>query len=99
MSVVKIWMLLAVVLCAGIVHADVRLESDTLTVMIDDGGQVASLMDKANQTEYAAPGQNSPLLQVYLDGAFHSPQSASWNEQSEQLTLRYAHDSSINLLR
>ena len=85
MGVVKNWVLLAVVMCSGIVHADVLLDSDALVVMIDDVGQVASLMDKANQVEYAAPGQKSPLLQVYRDGAFHSPQSASWNEQSEQL--------------
>ncbi len=86
----KFLMLLAVVLYSGTVQADVLLESDELTVMIDDTGQVASLMDKANQIEYAAPGQKSPLLQVYRDAAFHSPQSASWNEQSEQLTLQYA---------
>jgi hypothetical protein len=90
MCVVKISTLLAAVLCSGIVHADVLWESDALVVMIDDAGQVASLMDQDNQVEYAAPGQKSPLLQVYRDGAFHSPQSASWNEQSELLTLRYA---------
>ena len=89
MSVVKNWVLLAVVACSSQVHADVRLQTDALVVVIDDAGQVASLLDKAKRVDYAAPRQRSPLLQVYRDGAFHSPQSATWNEQGEQLTLRY----------
>jgi hypothetical protein len=74
----------------GMVHADVLLESDAIVVTIDDAGRVAGLTDKADQVEDAAAGQESPLLMVYRDGAFHSPQAASWNVESRQITLRYA---------
>jgi hypothetical protein len=90
MYVVKTWIWLAMVLGTGIANADVLLESDALLLTIDDVGRVAGLMDKANQVEYAAPGQESPLLKVYRDGAFHAPRAASWDEESKQITLRYA---------
>ena len=36
MVVLKVWMSLVMVLCSGLVHADVLWESDALVVMIDD---------------------------------------------------------------
>jgi hypothetical protein len=86
----KTWIWLAVVLSTGIAHADAILESDALVVTIDGTGRVAGLLDKANQVEYAATGRESPLLNVYHDGEFHSPRSASWDKKSKQITLRYA---------
>ena len=89
MDAVKTWIWLAIVLSTGRVPADVIFESDELVVTLDDVGRVASLMDRAQQVQYAASGQNSPLLQVYLDGTFHSPLTASWDEKRKQITLRY----------
>ena len=62
--------------------------SAALVMTIDDAGQVASLMDKENQVEYGVPGQGSPVLTVYHDGAFHTPRTVSWDEESKQITLQ-----------
>ena len=61
MYVVKTWIWLAMVLGTGMANADVLSESAALLLTIDDVGRVVGLMDKANQAEYVAPDQESPL--------------------------------------
>jgi hypothetical protein len=81
---------LVLLLSAGVASADVVLESDAITVTIDATGQVSGLMDKINQVQYAAPGQASPLLLIYREGEFRSPETVAWDDEGKQIVLRYA---------
>lgn len=85
----KTCLFLALLSAATMVHADVTLDSNAMAVTINGTGQISSLVDKAARKEYAVPAQASPLLMIYRDGKFHSPQVASWNGETKQITLRY----------
>jgi hypothetical protein len=65
------------------------LETDELRVVIDELGRVISLADRGRGTEYAVAGQDSPLLQVRVEGRFRSPEGMRWVEPARQVTLDY----------
>lgn len=72
--------------------ADATFESDFLRLTVDDQGQVVDLLDKANEVQYAAVDQPSPLLQIRLAGddpQFISPQRMTFDNETGRITLQY----------
>ncbi len=89
-ELVKNFGLIVAILVTGIARGEIVLETEAISVKIDGVGQITSLIDRSSQREYAAFGQASPLLQVYRDGALHSPLRASLDESKKQITLGFS---------
>lgn len=84
--------LLLVVLAALPCTADgvIKLSNSTSTLVFDSTGSVVDLSSKATGRSLLAAGQPAPILQLRVNGQWHSPDHAAWDSKAGRLTLSYA---------
>lgn len=69
------------------------LETDYMTVKLNDRGQIVSFVDKSTGKDYMAPGESSALLTLYDGKEYIEP--LSLQSEPEQLILRYPNQSEV----
>jgi len=72
---------------------NIVFETTHLKVGIDNKGMITSLRGIANNVEYHAKGQKTPLLALYKDSVYYSPVSASYDVEKQELLLSYQNGS------
>ncbi len=85
----KYWEIILSLCVLGIAQADIVLKSDDLVITLNDTGHVTSLKSTTDQTEYAAPGQPSPLLQLFNEGTLHSPTNLTHDAANNTLQISF----------
>jgi hypothetical protein len=65
------------------------LETDYLTLGINDRGHIVSMQEKVSGKEYFPKGQSSPVLSLYKDSVYSAPEKAVYDPQKQSITLRY----------
>lgn len=96
-----ILLIASIVLCllTGCQKQIMSFETDTFKLDIDSNGNISSLLDKTNNKEYLALGQQSPLLAIRINGEYETPANASWNESSGIFTLSYPKNQTTVLIQ
>jgi hypothetical protein len=69
--------------------ADIVLETEILTIRIDDKGYVQGLLDHSSGTNYLASYQPAPLLSIRTTGQIRVPEAMHYEKSGRALTLRY----------
>ena len=85
---VFVWFLSLLTFAAPL-SAAVVLETECLSIQIDDTGVVNSLLDRSNHVDYLVPNQPAPLLSLRVAGRFQVPKTARYEDGEGTLTLQY----------
>jgi len=68
-----------------------QLHTDQLEVSLDLRGRLTSLIDRSSATNFLAPGEPAPLLQIRAASGYCLPESMNWQQEADhvKLTLRF----------
>ena len=80
---------LTAVWCVSAAEPEVRLRTDTATWVMDGRGGLKSIIAEANGRDYRAPGQDSPILSVRVDGNVQVPDRAVWDAGGKRVVLHF----------
>lgn len=66
---------------------NLNFQTNSFAVSLNNEGNITSVRDKLNGTEYIVGNQSSPILSIYLNGKIETPSSARLN--GEIIVLKY----------
>lgn len=81
--------LLCLLLLTACSKQETTFTTDAFELRIDESGNVTSFIDKRNSTNYIENTQKSPLLAIRINNEYQNPTSATWNPDTEILSLNY----------
>lgn len=67
----------------------IELETDSLSLRLDENGKIIGLIDKLSGTDYNPKEKDSYLLLLRVDTTYHQPQRLEWIEKDKSLRLTY----------
>lgn len=67
----------------------IELETDSLSLRLDENGKIIGLIDKLSGTDYNPKEKDSYLLLLRVDTTYHQPQQLEWIEKDKSLRLTY----------
>lgn len=77
----------------------VTLRTQTGAFGIGGSGALCALARNSDERSFLPPNQPAPLLSVRVGGKLHAPNSASWDAQTDRLSVRYAEADVVVVLR
>lgn len=84
-----LFLLLAAMLLSCGEKIEFSLETDYLTIGLNDRGNIVSMQEKTSGKEYFPKGQSAPVLSLYKDSTYAAPEKAVYDPQKQLITLQY----------
>ncbi|WP_138476790.1 hypothetical protein [Dyadobacter bucti] len=85
----QLFLLAAVLFFSCGEKVEFSLETDYLTLGLNNRGNIVSMQEKVSGKEYFPKGQSSPMLSLYKDSVYTAPEKAVYDPQKQSITLQY----------
>ncbi len=78
---------------------EIELKTDSLSISIDNKGQLTSIRDVKNDTEYIALGHRAPLLSIQnpKDTIAQEPLSMEFNQDAQTISLSFQNGAKVKV--